>query len=100
MELEFEIKPYGVGGALLSFGKEINIETHKKVKIVYNGLRNYSKSGIKSLIPSYCEITVQFEPNLLNSHKLEHHNMDNLQSVVHFCTIHFYHIHVCFQPFQ
>tara|TARA_B100000767_G_scaffold268156_2_gene287980 strand:- start:39 stop:734 length:696 start_codon:yes stop_codon:yes gene_type:complete len=64
--LKFEVKPYGIDSVFLEFGNNINFLTHKKVKGLYHSLRKYSKSGIKAVIPSYCALTILFEPSLIS----------------------------------
>ena len=64
--MRFEVKPYGADAVLLSFGEEINLHIHNQVKQLYIGLRNYAKKGIRAAIPSYCSVTVLFEPALIS----------------------------------
>ena len=64
--MRFEVKPYGLDAVLFSFGDEINLKTHKCVKRLYHELRKYGRKGIKSLIPSYCGLTVMFEPTMIS----------------------------------
>ena len=64
--MKFEAKPYGLDAVLISFGSEINLNTHACVKRLYHALRSYGKKGIRALIPSYCGLTVMFEPTKLS----------------------------------
>ncbi len=62
----FEVKPYGTDAVLLSFGDEISLDVHNQVKQLYSELRNYAKKGIRAVIPSYCAVTVLFEPAMVS----------------------------------
>ncbi len=64
--MKFEVKPYGIDSVFLEFGNTINLLTHKKVKGLYHSLRKYSKNGIKAVIPSYCALTILFEPSSIS----------------------------------
>ena len=64
--MKFEVKPYGSNAVLLSFGDEINLNINKCVKRLYHALRIYGKKGIRAVIPSYCGLTVMFEPAMLS----------------------------------
>jgi len=65
--LKFEVKPYGTDAILLSFGDEISLDVHNQVKQLYAELRNYAKKGIRAVIPSYCAVTILFEPAVISS---------------------------------
>lgn len=58
-------KPYGPKGLLVSLGNKINESTHLKVKFLYEKLRSRAKLGINAVIPSYCELTIIFEPQVI-----------------------------------
>jgi len=64
--LKFEVKPYGADAVLLSFGDEISLDVHNQVKQLYAELRNYAKKGIRAVIPSYCAVTILFEPAMVS----------------------------------
>ena len=64
--MKFEVKPYGYDAVLLSFGDEISLEMHNQVKKLYSELRNYAKMGIRAAIPSYCAVTILFEPKIVS----------------------------------
>lgn len=65
-----EAKPYGLDSIFLEFGKSINIETHKEVKALYHSIRKYGMKGVKAVIPSYCALTILFEPSLISSNEV------------------------------
>ena len=64
--MKFEVKPYGADAVLLSFGDEISLDVHNQVKQLYAELRNHAKKGIRAVIPSYCAVTVLFEPAMVS----------------------------------
>lgn len=64
--MRFEAKPYGLDAVLLSFGNEVNLDTHGYVKRLYYALRRHGKKGVRAVIPSYCGLTVMFEPSMLS----------------------------------
>lgn len=64
--MKFEVKPYGADAVLLSFGDEISLDVHNQVKQLYAELRNYAKKGIRAVIPSYCAVTILFEPAVIS----------------------------------
>lgn len=68
--MKFEIKPYGNKAVFLCFDEQISIETHQEVKKYYHILRGYAKYGIKAVIPSYCALTILFEPQKINVSEL------------------------------
>ena len=65
--MRFEVKPYGADAVLLSFGNEISLDVHHQVKQLYDELRNHARKGIKAVIPSYCAVTILFEPAMISS---------------------------------
>lgn len=69
MKLAF--KPYGPEALLVSFGNEINETIHLQVKFLYEALRKKAKWGVEAVIPSYCSLTIMFEPKLITNETLK-----------------------------
>ena len=68
--MKFEVKPYGENALFLEFGNEISETIHLQVKHVYKELRLQAHLGIVSVIPSYCGLTVMFEPKKISKYEV------------------------------
>jgi inhibitor of KinA len=62
--LGFNIIRYGSNAVLISFKKEITIETHHKVRFLYESLRKFPAKGIVALTPAYHSLVVYFEAKI------------------------------------
>lgn len=68
--MKFVVKPYGKNALFLEFGNEISEAIHFQVKNVYEELRLHADIGIVSVIPSYCGLTVVFEPKKISKYEV------------------------------
>ena len=66
--MKFEVKPYGERTLYLEFGNEITMKTHSQIKHLYQKLRSCATIGIVAVIPSYCGLTVLFEPKKISKY--------------------------------
>ncbi|TXC90529.1 5-oxoprolinase subunit PxpB [Metabacillus litoralis] len=66
---EFTFFPQGDRAVTIKMGKEINITTHKKVKLLCEHLKSNPFTGMIEVTPSYTTVTVFYEPKdlVLNS---------------------------------
>lgn len=68
--LKFNVKPYGENAVFLEFGQLISKDTHLEIKFLYRELRKHAKIGVVAVIPSYCGLTILFEPKKLSKDEL------------------------------
>lgn len=68
--MKFVVKPYGKNALFLEFGNKISEAIHFQVKNVYEELRLHAHLGIASVIPSYCGLTVIFEPKKISEQEV------------------------------
>jgi KipI family sensor histidine kinase inhibitor len=68
--LKFEVKPYGENAIYLEFGDEITEKNHLHIRNIYQQLRSCAAVGIVAVIPSYCGLTIIFEPKKISKYEV------------------------------
>ncbi|MCU4175263.1 5-oxoprolinase subunit PxpB [Carboxylicivirga sp. N1Y90] len=73
---------------ILRFGQEIHPEVHKHVISYYHAILAMDLKGVTLILPTYCEITIHYDPLVINHNTLLKHlkaidlkNLDDTDSV-------------------
>lgn len=71
--------PCGDCAVTIAFTQEIREDTNRKIRYLAKKLQSAGIHGLLETVPTYCSLTVYYEPLILSRKKLEHH-------VLHFLT--------------
>lgn len=56
----------------VAFAQEIREDTNRKIRYLAKKLQNAGIHGLQETVPTYCSLTVYYEPLVLSRRKLEH----------------------------
>lgn len=63
--------PCGESAVTVEFSREINEETNRRIRFVAAALDEMGELGIRETVPTFCSLTVYFDPMALDSKALE-----------------------------
>jgi len=81
-----DIIPYGDHAILINFENKIDLEVNRKVLSLSNALNESKPKGFKYTIPTYCSLSVIYDPLITNYHSLKNeivateHQIDKINS--------------------
>ncbi|MGO4889230.1 5-oxoprolinase subunit PxpB [Anaerobacillus sp. MEB173] len=64
--IEFDIYPLSDTAITVSFGNEIDVQIHKRVKAFTECLDQHSFAGMIEYVPSFCSVTVFYDPIIVD----------------------------------
>jgi inhibitor of KinA len=78
---EVTIRPASDRSLLISFGSEISIEAHHRVRLLTQSLQGLR--GILNLHPAYASVLIDFDPRLRTHDEVESFVLERLESSAH-----------------
>ncbi len=63
--------PCGDSAVTVEFSKEINEETNRKIRFLATEIERQGIRGVRESVPTFCSITVYFDPLVLSGQKLQ-----------------------------
>lgn len=63
--------PCGEGAVTVAFPQEIREDTNRKIRFLAARLREQRIRGVRETVPTFCSLTVYFDPLVLSRRKLE-----------------------------
>ncbi len=63
--------PCGDSAVTIEFSKEINEQTNRRIRYLAMELQNHPIKGILECVPTFCSLTVYYDPLILSPGKLE-----------------------------
>ncbi|MBM7646039.1 inhibitor of KinA [Scopulibacillus daqui] len=62
----FDVSPLGDSAVSVTFGEEINYETHKKIKMLMDLLERDSFAGFIECVPAFVNVTIYYDPLIVH----------------------------------
>ena len=68
---DIRILTAGDSALLIEFGKEINLETNRKITALVQLMREQHIEGIVDVIPAFCSLLINYDPRVLSYEELK-----------------------------
>ncbi len=65
-----DVKRFGDHACIISFDEQVSKHTHQQVMSAYSFFKTAEIEGITDLIPSYCALTILFDPSIIHFQQL------------------------------